>query len=817
MRRFRKNRQKKRVTNKSRRRFVKQVAAAGVAAAVAGALGPLARADHSPWFAAYPYEVSVRRGGLLKFGLRTPSDHATLYLHIYRQGSGSEPTYVTTCEITNPAPYRSVSYGPANAAGVDWEDWEWPSFEIQTASGWEPGVYFAWFTDGPATPLPANVYSSGTITGFTIFVVMRTAAEVAASPRRILYKIPTNTYHAYNIGTISGDSLNNFYNVKSKLETPSWHDFGNGVKGFRITLRRPGGGAGAASTPAGKEIDGTTDVRNNFGRGEAPMVRWLEAQGLGGDVDYCTDSEIHNSTYGTTELRKHRVLLTSGHDEYWSETMRTHIRTFLQNGGHVACFSGDTCFMRVHFVGSHQLVCNVRTAASGAPEDAWWNVSLSNSSNNVDRTPENALLGVSTRNGCLLLGTTGYGYKIQNSLSWLCHDTGLSNGSIIGGATAAPIVHYEVDGPYCHIESDGQVRLASDAPSLEQAPANLRIIGFKALPFSDIPRESGKLPTTNDQTMADGSAAARYATMCYHTNIGTVFASGTTDWVFGLGEANVSKVTSNVLRGLSARSKVLGVQRYEPSGVSALLCSNPHNKAVSVWFLDSNGNAPTLTEYVDRIPTGGWELIGSGSLASGTAPDLVFFNPTTREAAVWHMAYSASAGLKLSILQVALFRNSSNVTETAGIGWAPVSTADLDGNGRDEVLFFNSSTREVGKWTIGTDGVTVTSKHQFANAAPSGYRLVGAADMNSNGVKELVFFNDSTGAIGYAGTDSANQLTLLDDTADLPWKLVGIRPVSGARPSLYFQNASTSASAEGEVAVWPNCSRTNVYLVTPHP
>src|SRR5262249_34259407 len=136
---------------------------------------------------------------------------------------------------------------------------------------------------------------------------------------------------------------------------------------------------------------------------DAPFITWLETQGYG--VDYCTDLDIHADT---ASLGNYRLLLSVGHDEYWSEPMRSNIEGFIASGGNVAFFSANTCWWRVQIVdGDTAMICN-----KDPNGDQWWNGSPPH--------PENSVTGVSYRNGGGWWSSRRdqVGYTIQFSGHW---------------------------------------------------------------------------------------------------------------------------------------------------------------------------------------------------------------------------------------------------------------------------------------------------------------------------------------------------------------------------------------------------------------
>lgn len=75
-----------------------------------------------------------------------------------------------------------------------------------------------------------------------------------------------------------------------------------------------------------------------------PIVRWLEANGY--DVTYTTG--IDSDRDGASLLR-HRVFMSVGHDEYWSERQRANVEAARDAGVHLAFLTGNTMFWRTRW------------------------------------------------------------------------------------------------------------------------------------------------------------------------------------------------------------------------------------------------------------------------------------------------------------------------------------------------------------------------------------------------------------------------------------------------------------------------------------
>lgn len=87
--------------------------------------------------------------------------------------------------------------------------------------------------------------------------------------------------------------------------------------------------------------------QTSFWNAEYPLVRWLER--LGYDVDYLTCAQVDADP---TLLAGRRVVISSGHDEYWSQGMwdaATGARDHATQSSHLLYLSGNEAFWRINW------------------------------------------------------------------------------------------------------------------------------------------------------------------------------------------------------------------------------------------------------------------------------------------------------------------------------------------------------------------------------------------------------------------------------------------------------------------------------------
>lgn len=443
----------------------------------------------------YPREPTARPGGrLVLYVSTTESRYRVAFFRVGLQ----------TVHLGTSSPRRGYDLPP----GLPEQDWGWPSEEFDIPGGWPGGVYLAVITAADVVNPPDEAPAIDARSGRALFVVRKQAGDT--SP--ILYKLAWATYHAYNAS--GGGSM---YHTASFVPAAST---------TVLTTRRPGGGTGGQlSFPEVDDVYDASTPREGFAHWDLPMIRWLEREGVA--VDFCTDLDLHRDP---DVLAGYRLLLSVGHDEYWSARMRQAVQRFVAAGGNVAFFSGNTSWWRIDLADNGDMTC-VHPPVSHPQGGQWWR-----------SVPENAMTGVSYRHG------GGWwdgprdpvGYTVQHAGHWVYEGLGLRSGDTFGAEER--LIGYECDGATLERGPGGDLRAAGT----DGTPPQLAVLGVAHLGEGWQDRPAG----------ADANAV-----LGVYSATGTVFSCGTTDWprVLEQGNAVVAGVTRNVLRKLAHRGvRVLG-------------------------------------------------------------------------------------------------------------------------------------------------------------------------------------------------------------------------------------------------------------------
>jgi hypothetical protein len=292
----------------------------------AGTSGWLLPAASGRAIEGYASVVSVQPGGSIALHVST-SPAARYRVVVYRLGwyrglGARRIACLPGCTadeagVPSPVPAPDVSTGKLDAG--------WPVTDtLQVAADAVSGYYLVEFvlTSGPQAGRAALTY-----------VIVRAPAGRQATA---LVQVPVNTWQAYN--DWGGKSL------YDNLST-------GGRRANRVSFERP---YDWAPSPGGQPLEW-----------EYPLVRWLERSGL--DVSYQTDVDT-DADPGS--LLRHRLVITAGHGEYWSKTMRDGFQAARDSGGNLAFMGANTGYWQIRYEDGGQTIVAYKSRYDPEPDPA---------------------------------------------------------------------------------------------------------------------------------------------------------------------------------------------------------------------------------------------------------------------------------------------------------------------------------------------------------------------------------------------------------------------------------------------------------------
>jgi hypothetical protein len=455
----------------------------------------------------------------------------------------------------------------------------WPStIEIPLDDDWEPGFHLVTLT--------AHGAPAGRDVAHACFVVRRRVGDPAQA--RTLLVLDTNTWHAYN--TWGGRSLYTGGHTVSHARP-----FGRGML-WRPEVDRDDRKARPVRWREEPDVDGSifqryrTEHAYPAAIGSAGwftharrFVEWAEAAGHRFDYAVSSDldrGDVNGDVNGDADaLAGYDLVLSVGHDEYWSAGQRRAVEDHVRGGGNFASFSGNTMFWQVrledgaddaagglamamcHKYGAHLHDPVVAAGDPGAMTGMW--------ADPLVGRPEWELLGAGSafglyhRFGKATARGVG-GFVVYRDDHWMLAGTGLGYGDVLGVDDG--IVGYETVG--CPLTFDEfQLPVPRVHPGL---PAGVEIVAFTPSSNLMVGEYPASISALSDQGDAEflatrlyGDAGDANLARVRHGNAvmltcrpfgpdgGEVVTVGTTDWVFGLAsDPAVAQVTANVLARL---------------------------------------------------------------------------------------------------------------------------------------------------------------------------------------------------------------------------------------------------------------------------
>ena len=443
-------------------------------------------------------------------------------------------------------------------ADADSHGCRWPvAVTVPTSAAWRSGMYLVTLTAHGAVHDRSH--------GHAMFVLR--AARPTGNP---LLVIATNTYNAYN----------------------NWGGRSLYTGGHRVSFQRPFGRGmlvrphterdDRKSRPVwpGEEpdVDGLIYQQYRFEHGypgymssagwwtyERRFVEWAERNGI--DLDYAVSSDLERDP---AVVNGYRLVIGAGHDEYWSAPQRDTAEAHVAGGGNYASFSGNTMFWQVRLedggtaMTAHKYSAHRNDPVLGTPDER----SMSGMwCDPIVGRPEWRFLGAGSAYG--LYSRFGQatprasgGFTVHRDRHWMFEGTGLRYGDQLGSSLGA--VGYETVGVRLGLDEYGLPFAANpDAPPRTEIVA---VAPASSLAEGEYP---ASVAASDDQcdlefvaerlygdTSDDSIDRVRHGNAVMLTcrpsgdSGGEVVTIGSTDWVYALDDAAVSRVTENVVTRL---------------------------------------------------------------------------------------------------------------------------------------------------------------------------------------------------------------------------------------------------------------------------
>ncbi len=367
------------------------------------------------------------------------------------------------------------------------------------------------------------------------------------------------------------------------------------------------------------------EIENDFFYGEIPLVRWLERNGY--DVAYIGGVDTARRP---AELLNRKVFVSSGHDEYWSGSMRTNVEAARDAGVNLVFMTGNEVFWRVRWEpspvtsGSHEtMVCYKETLQNAKvdPSPEWtgtWRDPRFTPPADGGGNPENGLTGTLFR-AINPLEAPDFAIKVPSNYSDLRFWRNTSVATLSPGDTATltdATLGYE-----WNTDADNGARPAGLIRLSETTEVAAQVL-------QDYGGTYTEAPLTHYMTMYKAASGA------------LVWSTGTVQWSWGLDDQHDNRPFVTIPVDVRIQQATLNV--LADMGVQ------PATKQGDLVAASASTDAIPPTSVITGPADGSTAPIGTTVTVTGTASDagggvVAGVEVSTDGGTTWHPADGASS------------------------------------------------------------------------------------------------------------------------------------------------------------------------------
>ena len=238
-------------------------------------------------------------------------------------------------------------------------------------------------------------------------------------------------------------------------------------------------------------------------------------------------------------------------------------------------------------------------------------------------------------------------------------------------------------------------------------------------------------------------------------------------WGSGVGSGPLQSTQDFGL--ISTAWQVEQIGDFSGDGRADILWRNTSTNEVGLWNSVPNGATLSFANENLGVVASTWQVVGSGDF-TGDGPDQILWrNTSTGDLGLWS-GHAAKANVIYADLDLGLVATQWQV---AGVG-------DFNGDGKADILWRNSSTNDVGLWISNPGAGPVTFTFQDSGLISSAWQIQGVGDLNGDGKADIVWRNSSTNDLSLWLGDGAGGFTFQDlGPAASNWHIQQVSDLNG--------------------------------------
>jgi hypothetical protein len=278
------------------------------------------------------------------------------------------------------------------------------------------------------------------------------------------------------------------------------------------------------------------------------------------------------------------------------------------------------------------------------------------------------------------------------------------------------------------------------------------------------------------QALSSGSATCATGALASGTHAITARYSGSTAY-----NAATSPAVNQVVNAAPPPGKV--ATDFNADGKSDVLWRN--GSTGQVYRMLMNGFAIGNGAFAYTEPDAAWKIVGDADFNGDGITDVLRRHGTTGQVDI-------------------VFFNASGMPSGAGVAvmtepnlaWKIVGTPDLDGDGKADILWWNSSTGQV--YAMLMNGAAIAARGSVYTEPDTNWKIVAVGDFAGSGRKnQLVWRHGATGqvylmTVTFAGGVFGQSGTMIYREPDTAWKILAAADFNGdGKSDLLWRNDTT--------------------------
>ncbi len=236
--------------------------------------------------------------------------------------------------------------------------------------------------------------------------------------------------------------------------------------------------------------------------------------------------------------------------------------------------------------------------------------------------------------------------------------------------------------------------------------------------------------------------------------------------------ASVGAVSSYTFSNVTAAHTIAAsFATTQPVTNAIFLWRNSTTGENVIWYM-TGSKGTTLSSYAN-LPTvadPAWTIAGTADLDADGNPDILWRNASTGVNAIWYLC--SANGLALS--------GYAYLPTVSDLAWTISGIADFNADGKPDILWRNALTGENTVWYLtGENGSTLSSYEYLPAVRDTAWNIVGTADLDGDGKPDILWRNAATGdnMVWYMTGENGSTLSsteYLPAVTDQNWTVVGI-------------------------------------------